>query len=937
MNEKSYPRGSEWRRWDLHIHTPGTKKSDQFKGKNGSSDLDDKWAEYIKTINDYEGEIAVLGITDYFSVENYFKFKEKQANGEITKQIDLIIPNVELRILPVTGSSKPINIHCLFDPDFADQIEPRFLQKLTIRDGETEYNASRQSLVEYGQAISQDQKHPSDEWFTKKGISKFTTTLEHIQNIYRNDKRIRENMLVIVANGKDGVSGAKSHKDYLDQLGKESSLRTKLYNIYKFSDAIFSSTPSDLEYFSGKKTSLKTLKAETGGPMPCFHGCDAHNNIKILEPDEKRYCWIKADPTFNGLRQTLYEPSLRVKIQETIPETKIPYDLIDKIVFNDCKDVFNKEIVFNSGLNCIIGGRSTGKSTLLSCIAKQLNYEEEWDKGNHLKDLDYKKNSKNKFLKSFLKSSTVIWKNGKIANDSKIEYFPQGYMSEFAREKHKFNNLVKGMLRSRDGEAIYETLRRQELNNRNNISSSLRLLFDIINQKLKKQEEQKRLGNREGIELELHRLEIAIKAIQEQNADQEELLISFNKQKLDIEQQQHMINSANQDLNQLAVLEHHQLFSTPPHTNLLSNELGLLIDKQYNIIIEKAKHKWQEVLATIRVELQKQKITEQKKIEKIQTTEIYRQGQIFLSENKNLEFLIKAQETEAIKYTNFKKLDTEIKLLNEEIITLETGILQKHFSFYEYLAQAAQELSKEYKDLKIASTANFKSDEYRDILWNSINKKSDSNKDFARAFNWDSDDNYKKEIESKFKTLLSGQVALISGNTNQSLLQDLLARSPYELSYDIIYEGDKYNDMSEGKQAFVILKLVLEFNNRTCPLLIDQPEDDLDNRAIYNELVEYLRTQKLKRQIILVTHNPNIVIGTDSELVIIANQHGKNSKNKDEKKFQYLTGAIEHSYTSNNTALLELERQGIREHICEVLEGGEFAFKKREERYALKK
>jgi len=71
MNDNSkYPRGSEWRKWDLHVHTKGTKKNDQFKSKT--------FEEFCVTLflKALETEIAVIGITDYFSIDNYKKVKE---------------------------------------------------------------------------------------------------------------------------------------------------------------------------------------------------------------------------------------------------------------------------------------------------------------------------------------------------------------------------------------------------------------------------------------------------------------------------------------------------------------------------------------------------------------------------------------------------------------------------------------------------------------------------------------------------------------------------------------------------------------------------------------------------------------------------------------------------------------------------------------------
>lgn len=140
--------------------------------------------------------------------------------------------------------------------------------------------------------------------------------------------------------------------------------------------------------------------------------------------------------------------------------------------------------------------------------------------------------------------------------------------------------------------------------------------------------------------------------------------------------------------------------------------------------------------------------------------------------------------------------------------------------------------------------------------------------------------------------------------------------------------------MSEGKKAFVVLKLLLDFDESDCPILIDQPEDDLDNRAIYADLVNYIREQKKKRQIIVATHNPNIVVGADAELVIVANQNGKNAPNSNGVKFEYIEGAIEDtSPTMGDDTTSILRAHSIREHICQILEGGEDAFKKREQKY----
>ena len=86
----------------------------------------------------------------------------------------------------------------------------------------------------------------------------------------------------------------------------------------------------------------------------------------------------------------------------------------------------------------------------------------------------------------------------------------------------------------------------------------------------------------------------------------------------------------------------------------------------------------------------------------------------------------------------------------------------------------------------------------------------------------------------------------------------------------------------------------------------------------------------------MVTHNPNLVVSTDAECVIVANQSGQ-TQGKDNKHFQfeYVSGALEHSFVSPEETGI-LYKKGIREHVCEVLEGGEEAFKMRQRKYSFR-
>lgn len=142
------------------------------------------------------------------------------------------------------------------------------------------------------------------------------------------------------------------------------------------------------------------------------------------------------------------------------------------------------------------------------------------------------------------------------------------------------------------------------------------------------------------------------------------------------------------------------------------------------------------------------------------------------------------------------------------------------------------------------------------------------------------------------------------------------------LSYGIKYNGVELENLSPGTKGIVLLILYLEMDKDDYrPILIDQPEENLDNESVYHILTEYFRSAKIRRQIIVVTHNPNLVVNTDSEQVITASFQ-RNPKSG--PRILYNSGSLENSSPESN---------GIRETVCEILEGGATAFYKRELRY----
>jgi hypothetical protein len=147
-----------------------------------------------------------------------------------------------------------------------------------------------------------------------------------------------------------------------------------------------------------------------------------------------------------------------------------------------------------------------------------------------------------------------------------------------------------------------------------------------------------------------------------------------------------------------------------------------------------------------------------------------------------------------------------------------------------------------------------------------------------------------------------------------------------ELTYKIHYSGTELEYLSPGTRGIALLVLYLLMDeDDTRPLLIDQPEGNLDNSSVYKQLVPYIRKAKKRRQIILITHNPNLVVATDAEQVIIATADRPTTQPY--PCLRYYSGGLEHSVPGSDL--------GIREAVCLLLEGGEDAFRARENRYSL--
>lgn len=961
-----YKRGSEWRKWDLHIHTPGTKKNDHFDGTN----LTEKWKKFIDTINNSKEEIAVIGITDYFCLENYFKFKEFVDSKAITKSFELVIPNVEIRVLPVTGSSTPINLHCLFNPNIDREIETRFLSKLKFDFSGSNYSAKKEELIRLGRALP-GKGSLNEEEAHKAGINQYVVSMESLKSIFEKDEKLRDNAIIIVSNkSTDGVSGIRKHSDFFTDSG-DSQMDATRWSIYQFADAIFSANESDVLYFIGLGSDSRVAVLEKCKTlMPCFHGCDAHSNEKVFNPDNNRFCWIKADPTFEGLKQTIFEPEDRVKIQNLRPDIKNERYIIDEIKFTNSDKLFgDKRLLLNENLNAIIGGKSSGKSLLMYTTAQSIDPEQVKRTSQRL-NFDGYNFSANYDLQ-------VIWKNGDVDTLSdlseenklhKITYIPQLYINHLVEKNNKedLNALIRGiLLQQSDFKQFFEssTLKIGEQTTQINklLEEYLKIRSDGIDLRTKSKE----LGDSRNITKSIESIEKQIsdgqKAsnLNESEFEEYKALVA-QKSKVDFDIAQLDLKSSVLDK---ILGEIHQskvdLIGSPNLDNpfYIKGKIDRIIDGLGDLPADvgelrtKVEKYFEDFISNLKADIEKFEL-KSKKADLVKTqSEVVKKLEPFVKKiagQKELEKIANILKSEQSKLQKAIGIEKQLKGLTEEYSKVRSQIakiLKSRFDTYIQIVNNVNSVHSAIgEDIKLRARLIYKAENFD--LYSQVNKSALNNNHYFNSLFKDNcvvydaipsfyegilrRDDDKLIIDKKESIPLRNRISL------EEVLSGLI-KDKFEIDYSVTYKGDELLNMSPGKKGTVLLILFLQISTAEFPIFIDQPEDNLDNRTIYDLLCKMIKQKKKERQIIIVSHNANLVVATDTENIVVANQQGQGVVlTIDKPRFEYVNGSLEHSFNKNRTEKSELLRQGIREHVCDILEGGDEAFKQRERKYSIK-
>lgn len=981
-------RGSQWKRWEPHIHAPGTVLNNQFGGV-------DAWEKYLTALEGVSPTIEAIAVTDYYITETYEEVLKHKAAGRLL-EVQLIFPNIELR-LDVAAKSGFVNVHLLVSPEDSNHLYQlsRILHRLQFQAHGDHFSCTRDDLIALGKRANSS--ITDDRAALEHGATQFKVNFEQLRKVIRESDWAKKNILIAVAGGEsDGTSGLRQAAD--------ATLRQE---IEKFAHIIFSSNPAQREFWLGQRSvAVEELRDRYEGCKPCLHGSDSHGIATVGQPVGDRFSWIKGGLEFDSLRQACIDPEGRAFVGSEPPRSAMPSQVISHLSIVNANWAQTPEIPLNPGLVAIIGARGSGKTALADMIAAGCDAiaPTAWNAGE---------NTNASFLaraRPLIGDATVTltWGGGNATTKALDGRDVSGHLS-FPRARYLSQQFVEELCSS---SGVSDGL----------IEEIERVIFEAHS-----------LDEREGAndfsdfrEYRTSRFQQARDREADSISDISERIASeFEKESLvttlttQVDQKKLLIQNYNADLAKLVVkgtpeqVKRHaelsdaaqalrgkiQSFANQRRTFItLQDEVASTRNAKAPELLRQARERhsqsglndqqWDEFLLIYKGDVDKS-LSEYVKWAENNIAELTGKplqakdiNTSLISNGVNLGTLNLA--TIDAEMTRLEGLFSADKLVRDQYTALTKRIAQENAflkSFEEKLADAQGAFARR-KDLQIE-----RDNSYRRVFEAIINEQKELAEIYAplmarlaassgtlgklsfyvrRTADSHQWGNFAEEnlldrrkagpflgrgslIDCADKTLKpaweSGNAAEIQSAMTDFITKyskDLFKHAPYapaqqvefriwskqfarwlystdhiSVRYEIVYDGVDIRKLSPGTRGIVLLLLYLaldEADDR--PLIIDQPEENLDPKSVFEELVSLFIAAKANRQIIMVTHNANLVINTDADQIIVA-----------EAGPHHAGGLPPITYSAGG-----LENADIRKAVCDLLEGGESAFRERARR-----
>lgn len=865
---KIFEHGSTWLRADFHLHT---KEDKEFQYAGTENDFITRYIDKLK-----EENISLVVITNH----NKFAYSEYKALSKKAQKEEIyVLPGAELS---VNDGSNGIHTLVVFDPEQwlanSNDLINQFLSSSFL--GKTNYeNANGRSNHSLLQTIDQLNKF-------QKNYFLIMAHIEQQCGFY------------------EELDGGRIGEFALNPLFRKSVLG-----------------------FQKARTRDKVANLNTwfNNQLPAFiEGSDA-KSIAEIGKGEKTFIKI-GDYNFDAVKYALMDYNYRIR--KEIPPLSQAY--IKSISFTSSKQDI-KQVCLNPAMNNLIGIRGSGKSSIL----ETLRYALDIDLDDTRIDAKYKNDLVANFLGSggktrleivdhqsnlivaekILGDRTNIYVDGNLDPRLKISpgilkkplYFGQKDLSNI-----KGSNSIESLINQLIGEKVKN--HRQKIEGKN--TEVLNLLSDITRKN-------KSLAQKPDLEAKKAALEYNLKVFKDNEIDKK-----LNRQ-IEFDKDANRLKNLN-EFEQNVITNLEEFLSN--YRDTFKSYLGYQ-SKENADLIEKAYQSFENFTKLFN---QLPLLISQMKSESASLTTIEKQ---FLSRYEDLkeEFskikreinLPNIQADDYVKFnkelenTNFKlkeleKIKDKTLQLQKQLIISLTQLQQLWLDEFNLVNGEIEKINADQSSIKIVMEFKGDKEKFKEFLKDSVRGANIRDANIQSLVESYSDlieiyrDLNETTTSTKVSNILSGGIQFNSFKTryDENLGTFLTYRVPDY--FEIFYKEKPLIEHSLGQRASALIIFLLSLKENDI-IIIDQPEDDLDNQTIYDDVIRVLRDLKTKTQFIFATHNPNIPVLGDCEQIT--------SCRYENKKISAFVGSIDDI--------------SIRKHIVTIMEGGDEAFEKRKMIYEL--
>jgi energy-coupling factor transporter ATP-binding protein EcfA2 len=984
MSEAEYLNsGSRWHRWEPHIHAPGTILNDQFKGA-------DAWDRYLVQLEAVSPSIRAIGITDYYSLDSYERVRQSKSDGRLV-DCALVFPNVEMRLKLGTVKGAWVNVHLLVSPEEPDHVDEvkRFLSRLTFEAFEDTFCCSPDDLVRLGQRA--DPTNQTQGAALKHGSEQFKVSFDQLRELYRASAWAKDNILIAVAGGtSDGTSGVREAADTTIRQEVERFAHVIFASSSNQRDFWLGRKSLDVEEirrrYGGLKPCLhgsdahehRTIGVPDGSRFSWVKGALAFDTLRqaCIDPAGRAYVG-DSPPIAAAPSQVISKVTISGAPWITTPNLELNPGLVAVIGARGSGKTALADIIA-AGCDAIADWPNA--QSFLSRAEEYLGNASVqlcWETGG----------TETRVLNDANKTDAEHY--------PRARYLSQQFVEELCASDGMTDALLREIERvvfeahdttEREGTVDFEELlalraaRHRQARSREeealaNISDRIgsellkdRLVLTLRGQVTEKSQLIARYeGDRKklvatGSEERLSRLGALTKAADKVRtyvrfySAQHRTLLALRDDVRDVRD--------NQTPEMLRAMQ-----SRHTSSGLKSDEwLSFLLDFKGDVdtlLTERLTSA--QTNAKIWTGVQRDLTVTPISSQIAPDADLDRQPLALLeAEIMRLEKLISVDRDTASKFSAFSKRIGEEAAAHERLKEKLEDCEQAKGRIAELVPERETTYVRVFEAI-LAEQAVL-SDLYAPLMarlaasGHTLRKLSFSVERIADVHRWANEGEdlldlrrlgpfrgrgaleqhaehvLKRAWECGSAEEIGTAMALFRSEHQSDLLQHspvprsdpeayrawtkrfaqwLYSTHHISVRYSVQYDGVDIRKLSPGTRGIVLLLLYLALDDADDrPLIIDQPEENLDPKSIFEELVDLFCAAKSKRQIIIVTHNANLVINTDADQIIVANAGPQPAG--DLPPISYESGGLESSH--------------IRKAVCEILEGGEEAFRERARR-----